>query len=122
MVGALMVTPTAGQREAMRSGLRTAGSGAHTVGRQDGGQGLPFLGWSVEAGDRRVPHFVGLHAMQIVPLALLLAPSSRPRSRQIAVTMAGMACAVVTLLVFAQAEAGRPLLVVAQRQMHDAER
>jgi hypothetical protein len=40
----------------------------HTVGAADGTAGLPIVNWSKSHGDLRIAHFLGLHAIQIVPL------------------------------------------------------
>jgi hypothetical protein len=69
--GGLMLRPTTAQLEEARTTGDMAIAGAHTVGAPDGGPGLPGTGWSVVHGDLRIPHFVGLHAMQILPLLAL---------------------------------------------------
>jgi hypothetical protein len=63
----LMTWPTATQL-ANYQGI----AGAHAVGVEDGGPGLPFLGWSTVAGDLRVGHFFGLHSIQVAAVLLAL--------------------------------------------------
>ena len=67
-VAFLMVISSAAQRAQHPRQL----IGSHTVGAPDGGPTIPFLGWSSTNGDLRIGHFVGIHALQIVPLFALL--------------------------------------------------
>jgi hypothetical protein len=90
-------------------------TGAHSVGVRDGGPGLSLVGWSTVGGDLRIGHFVGLHALQALPLlAILLSRffgtrlAERTRTRLLVVAGAGYGV-LIELLTW-QALRGQPLL------------
>jgi hypothetical protein len=86
-------------------------AGAHTVGVPDGGPGLPLVGWSSVGGDLRIGHFVGLHALQALPLlGLLLARWFDQDTRARLLLVAGAAYGVLVMLLTWQALRGQPLL------------
>jgi hypothetical protein len=90
-------------------------AGAHSVGVADGGPGLPLVGWSTVGGDLRIGHFVGLHALQALPLlALLLGRFFGTRLDQATrvrlLVVAGAAYGVLTMLLTWQALRGQALL------------
>jgi hypothetical protein len=49
-------------------GFLMVGNLSHTVGAPDGQDGIFFLNWAKAYGDLRIFHFLGLHALQAVPL------------------------------------------------------
>lgn len=67
-LGFLMATPTEEQLAVEDSPVL----GAHSVGVPDGGPAMPLTGWSTTGGDLRVPHFFGMHALQLLPLLVLV--------------------------------------------------
>lgn len=93
----------------------TAGiSGAHSVGVLDGGPGLPVVGWSTVGGDYRVGHFIGLHALQALPILafLLIRFGGRlsVRTKVGLLVVAGLGYAALTVLLTWQAMRGQPLI------------
>ena len=71
---------------------------------------LWLLGWSRQAGDLRVAHFVGIHAMHLLPIAGWLLAHKRNTTAQRGLVLTVVGLLVVWLLVFMQALAGQPFL------------
>ena len=112
LTGPLMTRPTAAQLADARAGGRMTIAGAHTVGGVDGGPGVPVTGWSREHGDMRVPHFIGLHAVQALALiAVVLRRWRRPESVRVRALLAAAASYVsLFLLLFWEAVRGQSVV------------
>ncbi|MFJ8466627.1 hypothetical protein [Streptomyces swartbergensis] len=115
-VGFLMTQPAPGQRRGASKVV-----GAHSVGVPDGGPSMPLTGWSTTGGDLRIPHFFGMHALQLLPLLLMVLTVLAPRFAHFArladervrlrlVLVASGAYAAVFGLVLWQALRGQPLI------------
>lgn len=90
-------------------GVAISAYGGPVVGAARG-PGLPLLGWSTTGGDLRVPHFLGIHAQQLLPLAGAGLAAALPMRARAAVWLVSALYVLVTLAAFAQAMAGRPLI------------
>lgn len=108
--GGLMTKPTAAQLADARATHRIAVAGAHTVGAPDGGPGLPATGWSLSHGDLRVPHFLGLHAMQALPIVAVLLTRRQMLRRRVRLTLAAaVSYFILFALLLAQALNGQSI-------------
>lgn len=106
-VGFLMVVPTTAQLADPASGTY----GSHSVGGDDASGGVPFLGWNTVHGDLRVSHFIGMHALQVLPILALALPRTMPAATRLrVVVVAGATYAAVTAIALWQALRGQSVV------------
>lgn len=93
------------------SGMYMSSQAGHWVGGvQNDADGSFLFGWSRTGGDLRVAHFIGLHAMQGIPLIGWLATRYVPGRARNIVIAATVVWTIATAAVFVQALLGKPLL------------
>lgn len=114
-VAFVMPQPTPGQLAQLEATGTSEFIGAHSVGVEDGGPGLPMVGWSTVGGDVRVPHFVGIHALQALPVVgwlLMVLPVTwlTVRDRARLMILAGLGGLGVVLLLMWQALRGQSVI------------
>ena len=80
----------------------------HAVGVIQGHS--PIFGWNRTGGDLRIPHFLGIHAQQAIPILGVLIGALSPRLRWPILIGGSLAYAALTVALFIQAYEGRPLL------------
>jgi hypothetical protein len=80
----------------------------HAVGLDEGR--VAVFGWNRSGGDLRIAHFLGIHAEQALPILAALVAPLNARLRWMLILVGAAVYGALTLAVFLQAAAGRPLL------------
>ena len=78
---------------------------SHTVGAVNDNSNLWILGWSKKVGDLRVSHFIGMHALQVLPvLSFYLIKNTK------GTVVVGLLYGILALFTLVQALQGKPFL------------
>jgi hypothetical protein len=93
------------------TGVMLSINGGHFVGIPSAESVVwPFFGWSREVGDLRVSHFIGLHAVQVMPLIGLVAITWKRERAGAIISASALAILAACLATAWQAWSGLPLV------------
>ncbi len=86
-------------------GFVMGGRLSHTVGGENDVRTLPVVKWNITKGDLRVAHFIGMHALQVIPLlAYYIIPNI------VGVIIISLAYFLLSIFVLVQALKGKPFI------------
>ena len=97
---------------ASMGGYMSAQTGHWVGGVHNDAAGLPLLGWSTTGGDLRPPHFLGIHASQIIPVAALVIIQLFGKRAGLVTGLFVAGYIALTEGVFVQALLGLPLIAL----------
>ncbi len=97
---------------ASMGGYMSAQTGHWVGGVHNDAAGLPILGWSTTGGDLRPPHFLGIHASQIIPVASLVIIRLFGKRAGLMTGLFIAGYVALTAAVFVQALMGLPLIAL----------
>ena len=86
-------------------GFLMGGRMSHTVGLENDNSNLFIVGWSRKVGDLRISHFIGMHALQLIPLISFYILKNTKTT-----VLFGILYVSLTIFTLVQALQGRPLL------------
>ncbi len=86
----------------------------HTIGGADGSPGLPLINWSTKYGDPRIAHFIGMHALQVLPIVSFYLLKNTKAT--ILLSALYLLLAVYTLV---QALQGKPFIKAKNKQQNE---
>lgn len=92
--------------------LGSSASGHYVGAVPEAHRTIPFFGWSLAVGDLRVAHFLGLHALQIIPVigGALWLVTRQSKVGLVALGTVSAAYAAITATALVAALQARPLL------------
>lgn len=83
---------------------------SHSINASNEGMRLPFLGWSKQGGDLRIAHFLGIHALQFLPLLGWQIEKLKFKNSVLMISLIAFLYAIMVYYFFYQAILGIPFL------------
>lgn len=90
------------------TGSLMSAKNSHVIGRENAR--LPLFGWNMTGGDVRAPHFLGIHAMQALPMIAAGAKALSPKRAKSLSAVGTLTYGLLTAGLLYQALRGQPVV------------